>query len=43
MVANTTDNIILDQIFKISKSDESICDYLIDCGSPFNLETKNTL
>jgi hypothetical protein len=36
MKPNTTDRIIYDQIFKITKSDADIRDYLIDCGSPFN-------
>jgi len=36
MKANSVENLIADQIFKITKSDENISSYLIDCGSPFN-------
>ena len=36
MKSNSTDNLLLNQLFKISKSDENISNYLIDCGSPFN-------
>lgn len=41
MKSNSTNNILLDQLFKISKSDESISDFLIDCGSPFNSNQEN--
>lgn len=33
IASNTTERIISDQIFKISKSDENIRNYLIDCSS----------
>lgn len=38
MKANSFENLIADQIFKIQKADEDICDYLLDCFSPFNIE-----
>lgn len=41
MKATSTENYLLDQLFKISKSDENISNYLIDCGSPFNCEAHN--
>lgn len=42
MKANTTERLILDQVFKITKSDEDISSYLIDCGSPFNKSENKT-
>lgn len=43
MKANSTENIIANQLFKITKSDENISDYLIDCGSPFNIKIDSVL
>ena len=34
--ANTIENLLADQIFKIKKSDENISNYLNDCLNPFN-------
>ena len=35
MKANSLENLIADQLFKITKSDENISSYLRDCASPF--------
>lgn len=36
MKANSFENLIADQIFKIQKADKDISDYLEDCQSDFN-------
>ena len=41
MKSNSTENLIADQLFKITKADENISNYLIDCGSAFNCQTSN--
>lgn len=38
MKANTTENLILEQKFKISKSDKAISDFLLDSFNPFNIK-----
>ena len=40
MKANTIENLIADQKFKIEPADKDISDYLIDCASPFNLKNE---
>ena len=37
MKANSFENLISDQVFKITKADEDISDYLEDCPSPFTM------
>lgn len=36
MKANSFENLIADQKFKLTKADEDISDYLEDCQSDFN-------
>lgn len=40
MKSNTTQNLVLNQIFKITKSDENISSYLIDCSFYSDQENK---
>lgn len=35
MKANSLENLLADQIFKITPADENISNYLLDCVSPF--------
>lgn len=40
MKANSIENLIADQIFKIQPADENISNYLLDCASPFTCRTE---
>lgn len=41
MKANSFENLIADQIFKIQPADENIYNYFLDCFSPFTCRTEN--
>ena len=38
MKANTTENLLIEQIFKISPSNKEISEFLLDSFNPFNIK-----